>query len=118
MKRRRLPKPDANAISVMDRSVSSISRFAKWRRRVFATASGGAPTWATNRRCRWRGPMPSRAASASTEPSSSAPSWTSASARLTTAEVPSQAGVPGAASGRQRRHGRKPASPAAAAVGK
>jgi hypothetical protein len=32
--------------------------------------------------------------------------------------VPSQAGVPGAASGRQRRHGRKPAASAAAAVGK
>ena len=34
------------------------------------------------------------------------------------AEVPSQAGVPGAVSGRQRRQGRKPASAAAAAVGK
>ena len=79
---------------------------------------GGAPTWATKRRWSWRGPIPSRAASASTESASSAPSWTSASARRTTAEVPSQAGVPGAASGRQRRQGRKPASAAAAAVGK
>jgi len=33
-------------------------------------------------------------------------------------EVPLQAGVPGAHSGRHRRHGRKPASPAAAALGK
>ncbi len=40
----------------------------------------------------------------------------SRSARWTTAEVPSHAGVPGAASGRQRRQGRKPASAAAAAV--
>ena len=61
--------------------------------------------------------MPSLAASASTEPSSSAPSWIRASARRTTADVPSHAGVPGAASGRQRRQGRKPASAAAAALG-
>ena len=33
-------------------------------------------------------------------------------------DVPSQAGVPGDASGRQRRHGRNPAASAAAAVGK
>ena len=60
--------------------------------------------------------MPTRAARASTGASSSAPSWMSASARRTTAEAPSQAGVPGAVSGRQRRHGRKPASAAAAAL--
>jgi hypothetical protein len=36
-------------------------------------------------------------------------------ARLTTLELPIQAGVPGAVSGRQRRHGRKPAASAAAA---
>ena len=40
------------------------------------------------------------------------------SARRTTAAVPSHAGVPGAASGRQRRHGRKPAVSAAAGVPK
>ena len=96
--------------------VSSSRRFAKCSRRVWATAIGEAPTCCTNRRWRWRGPMPTRAASASTEASSSAPSWISRSARRTTAEVPSQAGVPGAASGRQRRQGRKPASAAAAAV--
>ncbi len=60
--------------------------------------------------------MPTRAASASTGASSRAPSWMSASARRTTADVPSHAGVPGAASGRQRRQGRKPASAAAAAL--
>ena len=38
------------------------------------------------------------------------------SARLTMADVPSQAGVPGAASGRHRKHGRNPASAADAAV--
>ena len=47
----------------------------------------------------------------------SAPSWMSRSARRTTADVPSQAGVPGAASGRQRRQGRYPSVAAAAAVG-
>jgi len=36
----------------------------------------------------------------------------------TVAEVPFQAGLPGAASGRHRRQGRKPASAAAAAEGK
>jgi len=42
----------------------------------------------------------------------------SRSARDTLAPAPRQAGVPGAASGRQRRQGRKPARSAAAAVGK
>jgi len=41
----------------------------------------------------------------------------SRSARDTVADVPSHAGVPGAASGRQRRQGRKPAAWAAAAQG-
>jgi len=40
------------------------------------------------------------------------------SARLTDAAAPRQAGVPGAVSGRHRKHGRKPARSAAAAVGK
>ena len=38
--------------------------------------------------------------------------------RLTVVDVPPHAGVPGAHSGRQRKHGRNPASPAAAALGK
>jgi len=79
-------------------------------------AIGEAPTCLVNKRCRWREPMPMRSASSSTEISSSTPSWMSRSARRTTAEVPSQPGVPGAASGRQRRHGLKPASAAPAAV--
>ena len=36
-------------------------------------------------------------------------------ARLTVVEVPLQAGVPGAVSGRQRRQGRKPAATASSA---
>ena len=42
----------------------------------------------------------------------------SRSARDTVEAAPRHAGVPGAASGRQRKHGRKPARSAAAAVGK
>src|SRR5947208_16422993 len=42
----------------------------------------------------------------------------SLSARDTTPEVPSHAGVPGEASGRQRRQGRNPSASAAAADGK
>jgi hypothetical protein len=61
---------------------------------------------------------PSRSARRSTPSSSSAPSPMRRSARDTTGEVPSQAGVPGEASGRHRRHGRNPATSAAAAVGK
>ena len=49
--------------------------------------------------------------------SSSAPISISASARETVFEVPRQAPRSGAVSGRQRRHGRNPASWAAAAVG-
>jgi hypothetical protein len=41
----------------------------------------------------------------------------SRSARPNVADVPDQAGLPGAACGRQRRQGRKPASRAAAALG-
>ena len=44
-------------------------------------------------------------------------SRSAASARATTADPPSHSGVPGAVSGRQRRHGRSPAASAAAAVG-
>ena len=74
MNRRRLPKPAASAMSVIGRLVSSISRFAKCSRRVCATAFGDAPTCCTNSRCRWRGPMPTRAASSSTDAASSTPS--------------------------------------------
>ncbi len=42
----------------------------------------------------------------------------SRSARETVAAEPCHAGVPGAVSGRHRKHGRKPARSAAAAVGK
>lgn len=61
--------------------------------------------------------MPSRAASCPTEPSSSAPSSIIRSARATLASVPAQAGVPGAASGRQRKQERYPSASAAAALG-
>ncbi|MFB0968756.1 MAG: hypothetical protein QMB04_04550, partial [Pseudomonadales bacterium] len=59
--------------------------------------------------------IPSRSLRASMEPESRAPSEMSLRARLTVVDVPFQAGVPGADSGRQRKQGRKPASCAAAA---
>ena len=54
LKRRRLAKPAACAISVIGSAVSSSSFFAKWTRRVCATASGDAPRCSSNRRRRWR----------------------------------------------------------------
>src|SRR5262245_1172628 len=59
--------------------------------------------------------MPSLAESSSRPVSSTTPSEISRSARDTTAELPSQADVPGAASGRHLRQGRNPAASAAAA---
>src|ERR1700685_2114684 len=102
----------------MGKFVSSMSFFAKCRRRVWATAVGVAPRCFRNRRRRCRDPIPRRSARASTPPSSKPVSPISLNARETVLEVPDQAGVPGEASGRQRRQGRKPASAAAAALEK
>src|SRR6516225_6410398 len=57
-------------------------------------------------------------ARASTPPSSRPVSLINRKARETVFCVPAHAGVPGEDSGRQRKHGRKPASAAAAALGK
>jgi len=62
--------------------------------------------------------MPRTAASSGSAWSSRNPRSIKASPRETLAEDPRQAGDPGAASGRQRRQGRKPAASAAAAEGK
>ena len=72
----------------------------------------------TNRRCRCLGPMPSLAASVSTRRPSRPCSSIRRRPRETVADVPCHAGVPGATSGWQRRHGRKPAAAAPAAVAK
>ena len=98
--------------------VSSSSRRAKCTRRVRATASGAAPSCPANSRRSQRPVTPRRAASPSTPDASSAPSSISRSARATVADVPDHAGLPGAVSGRQRRHGRKPALSAAAGQAK
>ena len=82
---------------------------------VEAILRGDAPRCSTNKRRNWREPKPSLAASCSTPPPFSAPSKIKRKARETTAEVPSHAGVPGAACGWQRLQGRKPAVSAAAA---
>ena len=116
--RRALAKPDAAATSASGRRVSSSSRRAKCTRRVSATSSGEAPTCSANSPRNQRDVTPSRAASVSTDPSSSAPPSISRSARRTSADVPCQAAEPGAVSGLQRRHGRNPAASAAAALAK
>ena len=66
-------------------------------------------------RLKWRDVTPSRSPNSSIEPSSNAPSEIGRNALFTVVEVPCQAGVPGEASGRQRKQGRYPASDAAAA---
>jgi hypothetical protein len=98
--------------------VSSINFFAKCSRRVRATALGVAPKCFRNNLRKCRAPIPNRPANCSTPPSSSPLSPISRSARDTVFEVPIQAGVPGEHSGLHRRHGRNPASAAAAAVAK
>jgi len=96
-----LVNPAANATADTGRAVSSRSVFARWTRRVVATAVGEAPAWRRNSRRRWRAVIPSVSASSSTRrPSSRNPASMSRSARETLAAAPRQAGVPGAASGR------------------
>ena len=106
------------AISVIGSRVSWINCLASSTRRLCATAMGEAPRCCWNSRRSCRSPTPTRLARASTDASSSAPISTSASARDTVLEAPRQAPRSGEVSGRQRRQGRKPASCAAAAVGK
>ena len=114
-----LRKPAANAMAAIVSVVVSMSALARCTRRVVATSVGEAPAWRSKSRRRWRGVMPSVSARASTRrPSSRYPPSISRNARVTVAAAPRQAGVPGAASGRQRRHGRNPARSAAAAVAK
>src|SRR5438045_41324 len=81
-------------------------------------ALGDAAACRRNTRRRCGGPTPIVSASASTDFSSRNPRSISLSARETVAAAPRHAGVPGAVSGRQRKHGRNPARSAAAAVGK
>ena len=99
LKRRRLPKPAANATSTIFMRVSWSSCFASSTRRVCATAIGDAPRCLSKRRRSWRSPMPRRSARPSTSPSSSAPSAISASARDTRARRRAPAGEIGRAFG-------------------
>jgi hypothetical protein len=117
LNRRTQPNPAAMAIWLMGKAVSSISFLAKCKRRVWATAIGVAPRCLTNNRRRWREPIPRCSAKPST-PSSRPLSAINLRARETVLGVPIHAGVPGEHSGRQRKHGRNPASVAAAALGK
>ena len=81
-----LPNPAASATSASRMLVSSTSRFARWTRRVVATASGEAPACRANSRCRCRGVIPSASARSSTDfPSSRNPRSISRRARETVA---------------------------------
>jgi hypothetical protein len=112
-----LVNPAANATADIGNAVSSMRVFARCTRRVVATAVGDAPAWRRNSRRRCRAVIPSASARSSTRcPSSRKPRSISRSARETLAAAPRHAGVPGAASGRQRRPGRNPARSAATAV--
>ena len=114
-----LAKPDAKAIADIDIAVPSTRAFARCTRRVVATAVGEASAWRRNNRRRCRAVIPSVSARAPTLASPSRnPCSMSRSARDTVAAAPRHAGVPGAVSGRHRKHGRNPARSAAAAVGK
>jgi hypothetical protein len=114
-----LPNPAEKAMAEIGIIVSSTSRFARCTRRVVATAVGDAPACRRKSRRRCRLVIPSVSARSSTRlPSSRNPRSMSRSARVTVVAAPRHAGVPGAASGRHRKQGRKPARSAAAAVGK
>jgi hypothetical protein len=113
-----LANPAAKAIAAIGIVVSSSSVLARCTRRVAATDLGAAPACFRKRRRRCRAPTPSVSARSSTDFSSRNPRSISLSARETVAAAPRHAGVPGAASGRQRKQGRNPARSAAAAVGK
>lgn len=114
-----LANPAAKAMVAIDIAVSSTRAFARCTRRVVATALGEAPAWRRNNRRRCRAVIPSASARSSTLASPSRnPRSISRSARDTVAAAPRHAGVPGAVSGRHRKHGRNPARSAAAAVGK
>ena len=115
LKRLTLEKPAASATSDIRSDVSSRSLRAKWTRLVRATATGEAPRCSAKRRLRCRSPTPRRLARTPSGASSATPASICRRARATVVDVPVQAGVPGAVSGRQRRQARKPASSAAAA---
>ena len=106
---RMLEKPAANAISASGSSVCSMSSRAVCARRLTASCSGPAPTSATSVRCRCRSLTCSVRASATTPPSSTAPSAMSRSARPARSPLWSQCRDPGAESGRHRLQARKPA---------
>ncbi len=95
-----------------------MSCLAKCSRHALATATGEEPRCAWKSRFKWRGLTPRRSARPETFSACSAPSVIRRRALPTVVDVPFQAGVPGAVSGRQRRHGRKPAATASPAVRK
>jgi len=100
----------------MGRCVSMISFLAKLSLSLSWSCLGVCPNSCSNSRRKCRAVIPRRSANASSVCCSRAPCAMSLSARSTVACFPIQAGVPGAASGRHRKHGRYPAISAAWAV--
>lgn len=112
-----LRKPAANAISPNGILVPVIKPVADCKRHVTATCRGFASTCLMNKCDRCRGPMPRQAARSSTDCPSRKPSLIRRRPRFTVVAVPRHSGLPGALSGRQRKHGRNSTLSAAAAVG-
>jgi hypothetical protein len=106
LKRRTLPKPLANATSVTGSAVSVSRRFASSSLCVWANSTGDTPNSAPKARRKCRSVMPRRAAR------ESSPDWSSVASSIMLAAawarrvVASTLALPGASSGRQRRHGR------------
>jgi hypothetical protein len=118
LNRRMLPNPDANAMAEIVIDVSFNSFFANSTLCVLTIVLGEAPMWVLKSRLRCLALTPSFAESASIPGGAVSPARISFIARLTVADVPFQAGLPGDDSGRQRKQGLKPALTAADAVGK
>ena len=115
---RMLPNPAAHATSLAGRSVVSSRIRAVCARCVRAIARSPAPSSSVTRRLRCRSLYPSAAATPATPTRSTAPSATSRIERATTSPRTFHSADPGTASGRHRRHARKPSRWAAAAVRK
>jgi len=105
LKRRTLPNPAANAISVNFRDVSLNRRLASSNLCVCANSMGDTPSSASVTRRKCRSLTPRDAASspirALESACSSIPAMTALASRLAASTEP----MPGARSGRQRRHG-------------
>lgn len=119
LKRRRLEKPLAKAISVTGSRVSVSSCFANSSRRVCISSIGETPSSFWMIRRSWRELISNcPAISSRPAPSSSSPSLMRCISRWAMRCALSTGAWPGASSGRHRRHGRNDAFSAASAFAK